>query len=220
MIPQIHAEMSAKRFGGVAGDYVDIHILIDSTKASFPDNRHRAITHNSWFTTTILPLVFGQQRLNSEGKAYNVKDVGEWHVLEDFRGRFLPSVQDYLSSMRLEPWMDNGIGMPPSRRVVPSDSVPSDGVPIGSVPTGVPEPPATALDEEHSHGEHLRGEHSRMARELLQMAAELKRKLGWGISDQKARYRLQHSISVLEEAGGLLLFDPEGQGQIQTRVKD
>lgn len=204
MIPQIHAEMSAKRFGGVAGDYVDIHILLDSTKASFPDNRHRAITHNSWFTTTILPLVFGQQRLNSEGKAYNVKDVGEWHVLEDFRGRFLPSVQDYLSSMRLEPWMDNGIGMPPSRRVVPSDSV--------------PELPATALDGEHSHGEHSHGEHSRMARELLQMAAELKRKLGWGISDQKARYRLQHSISVLEEAGGLLLFDPESQ--IQTRVKD
>lgn len=204
MIPQIHAEMSAKRFGGVAGDYVDIHILLDSTKASFPDNRHRAITHNSWFTTTILPLVFGQQRLNSEGKAYNVKDVGEWHVLEDFRGRFLPSVQDYLSSMRLEPWMDNGIGMPPSRRVVPSDSV--------------PELLATALDGEHSHGEHSHGEHSRMARELLQMAAELKRKLGWGISDQKARYRLQHSISVLEEAGGLLLFDPESQ--IQTRVKD
>ena len=204
MIPQIHAEMSAKRFGGVAGDYVDIHILLDSTKASFPDNRHRAITHNSWFTTTILPLVFGQQRLNSEGKAYNVKDVGEWHVLEDFRGRFLPSVQDYLSSMRLEPWMDNGIGMPPSRRVVPSDSV--------------PELPATALDGGDSRGEHSHGEHSRMARELLQMAAELKRKLGWGISDQKARYRLQHSISVLEEAGGLLLFDPESQ--IQTRVKD
>ena len=214
MIPQIHAEMSAKRFGGVAGDYVDIHILIDSTKASFPDNRHRAITHNSWFTTTILPLVFGQQRLNSEGKAYNVKDVGEWHVLEDFRGRFLPSVQDYLSSMRLEPWMDNGIGMPPSRRVVPADGVPA-AVPTDSVQSGVPEPPTTALD-----GEHSRGEHSRMAKELLQMAAELKRKLGWGISDQKARYRLQHSISVLEEAGGLLLFDPEGQGQIQTRVKD
>ncbi len=82
MIPQIHAELSAKRFGGKPNDYIDIHILLDSTKSTFPDNRHRAITHNSWFTTTILPLIFGQTRTNSDNKEYNVKDVGEYHILE------------------------------------------------------------------------------------------------------------------------------------------
>ena len=118
MIPQIHADLSAKRYGGKPIDYLDIHILLDSTKGSFPDNRHRAITHNSWFTTNILPLIFGQTRINSDGKTYNVKDVGEHHILEDFRMKFIPSVQDYLENMSLEPWMNNGLGVPNSAKML------------------------------------------------------------------------------------------------------
>ena len=82
MIPYIHAELSAKRFGGVPEDYLDIHELMDSTKAAYPNNAHRTITHNSWFTSTILPKVFGHQRINSDDKKYNVKDIGEYHCLE------------------------------------------------------------------------------------------------------------------------------------------
>lgn len=37
MIPYIHAELSAKRFGGVPEDYLDIHELMDSSKAAFPN---------------------------------------------------------------------------------------------------------------------------------------------------------------------------------------
>ncbi len=59
MIPKVHADNSANKFGGKPEDYMDIHLLMDSTKGTFPDNRHRAITHNSWFTTNILPLIFG-----------------------------------------------------------------------------------------------------------------------------------------------------------------
>ena len=95
MIPQIHAELSVKRYGGKAEDYIDIHELMDSTKACVSDNRHRFLTHNSWFVVTILPKVFGHQRVNSDGKKYNVKDVGEYHILEDFRMRFIPTPQDY-----------------------------------------------------------------------------------------------------------------------------
>ena len=68
MIPYIHAELSVKRFGGKVDDYLDIHELMDSTKATFPNNGHRMITHNSWFVVEILPKIFGHQRINSDGK--------------------------------------------------------------------------------------------------------------------------------------------------------
>lgn len=112
MIPYIHAELSAKRFGGVPADYIDIHELLDSSKAAFPNNAHRVITHNSWFVVTILPKVFGHVRINSEGKRYNVKDVGEYHILEDFKMKFIPSIQDYLENLIVQPWMNNGNGSP------------------------------------------------------------------------------------------------------------
>lgn len=112
MIPYIHAELSAKRYGGVPDDYLDIHELLDSSKGAFPNNGHRAITHNSWFLVTILPKVFGHQRVNSDGKKYNVKDVGEYHVLEDFKMRFIPSVQDWLENLTILPWMSGGSGTP------------------------------------------------------------------------------------------------------------
>lgn len=112
MIPFIHAELSAKRYGGMPTDYLDIHELMDSSKAAYPNNGHRVLTHNSWFVVTILPKVFGHVRMNSDGRRYNVKDVGEYHILEDFRMKFIPSVQDYLENLVVQDWMNNGHGSP------------------------------------------------------------------------------------------------------------
>ena len=39
--PQIHAERSAKRWGGTPEDYLEIHRWFDATKAHVPDTRHR-----------------------------------------------------------------------------------------------------------------------------------------------------------------------------------
>lgn len=118
--PRIHSISSSKRYGGIPEDYDDIHILMDSTKASFPDNRHRTITHNSWFSQTIIPKIFGHQRINSSGRTYNTKDIAEQHILEDYRNKFIPSIQDYLENMTLESWMNNGMGESPnSRKAIP-----------------------------------------------------------------------------------------------------
>lgn len=114
MIPEIHAELSARRYGGVPEDYIDIHQLMDSSKIAFPGNAHRALTHNIWFVTTILPKVFGAMRTNSDGKRYSVKDVGEFHILEDYKFRFVPSAQDFLENLQVQPWMNNGNGLPSS----------------------------------------------------------------------------------------------------------
>ena len=113
--PYLHALSSAHRWGGTPEDYLPIHDLLDSSKAVFPDNRHRALTHNAWFIGTIIERIFGATLTNRDGRVVSVRDVAEQHVLEDFGGRFIPSAQDFLEALAHEPWM-NGHGAPPSRR--------------------------------------------------------------------------------------------------------
>jgi hypothetical protein len=103
MKPWIHAESSAKRWGGKPEDYIEIHNLMDSSKAAIGDNRHRALTHNAWFIGTILERVFGVTITNSED-----------HVLEDYGMKFIPSAQDFLQEIEFKNWMQNGRGEPPS----------------------------------------------------------------------------------------------------------
>lgn len=112
--PWIHALSSAKRFGGKPEDYEAIHELMDSSKGAMPDNRHRALTHHSWFISFILPKIFGNTFKNSDNKVISTRDIGEQHVLEDFRGKFIPTAQDYLQVTDFKGWMQNGEGVPPS----------------------------------------------------------------------------------------------------------
>lgn len=112
--PWIHAESSARKFGGVPDDYLEIHNLLDSSKACIADSRHRALTHNAWFIGTILERIFGVTLTNSAGRTVSVRDVGEQHVLEDNGNRFIPSAQDYLQEIEFKEWMLKGTGAPPS----------------------------------------------------------------------------------------------------------
>ena len=112
--PWIHAVSSAKRFGGKPEDYIEIHNLMDSSKATIADSRHRALTHNAWFVGTILEKIFGVTITNSDGQVRSVRDIGEQHVLEDFGGRFIPSAQDYLQETEMKEWMVMGRGKPPT----------------------------------------------------------------------------------------------------------
>ena len=139
----IHAESSAKKFGGEAGDYLELHEFMDSSKAFLGDNRHRALFHSTagiyymqkifgvdfkalgelmqkyslpeGFITDFLALLahnraHGVHWMNSSGDKVHVRSVAEQHILEDFRNKFIPTLQDYLSNMKLLPWMDNAIG--------------------------------------------------------------------------------------------------------------
>lgn len=115
--PIIHAHASVKKFGGNVNDYLPIHNLMDSSKTIISDNRHRALTHNSWFISTIIEKVFGVTIINSSGKEISTKDIAEQHVLEDFGGKFIPSAQDYLQEIEYKEWM-NGGGYPATRQKV------------------------------------------------------------------------------------------------------
>lgn len=111
--PYIHSVSSAKKFGGKPEDYEKFHEWFDQTKSLLPDQRHRAILHSS-FGIFLCTQVFGNTFVNSDGKTVSVRDVGEQHVLEDFRGKFIPTAQDYLQEIEYKPWMENGKDYPPS----------------------------------------------------------------------------------------------------------
>lgn len=110
----IHALSSAKRWGGEPEEYMQYHLLLDSSKKVFGDGRHRALTHNTWFIAEIMPRIFGHTFVNSVGATVSVVDVCEQHVLEDYGGTFIPSPQDWLAELEWKDWMNNGRGVPPS----------------------------------------------------------------------------------------------------------
>ena len=102
MKPYIHAQMTVKKYGGVEEDYLDIHDFLDSSKAHFPDMRHRAILHSS-FGIYIAERIFGTFIVNSDDRKVQVRDIAEQHVIEDM-GR-IPTVADYLEDMPLYDWL-------------------------------------------------------------------------------------------------------------------
>lgn len=113
--PYIHALSSQRRWGGEPEDYLPIHNLLDKSKGTIADSRHRALTHNAWFISEVLEMIFGVVLTNSAGRKVSVRDVGEQHVMEDYSNRFIPSAQDFLEGIPMKEWMIGGKGeAPPS----------------------------------------------------------------------------------------------------------
>jgi hypothetical protein len=112
--PLIHSKSSAKRFGGKPEDYINIHILLDSPKTTMNNNTSRMLTHNIWFCYEIIPKIFGYNIINSDGKSVDTVDIAMLHCAEDFRMSGIPTVQDYLENMVVQPWMNNGVKPIPS----------------------------------------------------------------------------------------------------------
>lgn len=104
--PYYHAKSSAKRFGGVTEDYIELHQWFDQTKAHLADARHRAILHSS-FGIYMAEQVFGTVIVRkSDGKSVPTRMLGEQHVLEDM-GR-IPTLHDWLQELPLRSWMVKG----------------------------------------------------------------------------------------------------------------
>lgn len=107
--PLIHSKSSVKRWGGKVEDYLPIHELIDSPKATMNNNSSRALTHNTWFAYTIIPKIFGYNIINSDGRSVDSVDIAMLHIAEDFRMKFVPTPQDYLKHMEVQAWFCNGV---------------------------------------------------------------------------------------------------------------
>ena len=106
--PLIHSQSSVKRWGGEVEDYMKIHSKMDCSKAYFPDNRHRALTHTFFWVYEVMIPLFGDYIVNKDGKSVSVKDICELHILEDYRMKFVPTAQDWLQEIDMKNWMQNG----------------------------------------------------------------------------------------------------------------
>lgn len=106
-----HAQSSARTFGGVPEDYLEIHNWFDETKKSFADFRHRALRHHAEGIFEA-ERIFGVTVRNSAGKNVPVRYIAEQHVQEDCGGR-IPSLADWLSKILPEPWMARGTRIGP-----------------------------------------------------------------------------------------------------------
>lgn len=100
--PLVHAERSAKKWGGKPADYLKVHQWFDATKGHLADNRHRMVLHNS-FGILLAEQVFGPAIENAAGKRAFVRDLGCQHVLEDLG--FIPTLPECLAGLPIEPWM-------------------------------------------------------------------------------------------------------------------
>lgn len=100
--PVEHAKSSARRFGGIAEDYLAIHRWFDESKSQIADFRHRALRHHASGIFQAEQL-FGVTIRNSTGADIPVRYIAEQHVREDL-GR-IPSFQDWICELPIRPWM-------------------------------------------------------------------------------------------------------------------
>jgi hypothetical protein len=111
----VHAVSSARKFGGTPEDYMALHEKMDCSKGYISDNRHRALTHNMFWIKEVMIPIFGYMiKRASDGKEVCTKDICEFHILEDFGLRFIPTAQDYIENMDFKDWMQNGMSDSPS----------------------------------------------------------------------------------------------------------
>jgi hypothetical protein len=101
-----HAQSSVRRFGGEVEDYLPLHNWLDATKETFCDFRHRALRHHSQGVFEA-ERVFGVAIMNADGKRVPTRYIAEQHIKEDCGG-IVPTVSDWLSRIRPEPWMSRG----------------------------------------------------------------------------------------------------------------
>lgn len=113
MKPFLHARGSVSRWGGKPQDYLPIHDFIDSSKATMPDVRHRALYHHA-LGCYLVERVFGHTFINSDGREVSTRDVAEHHIIEDMG--FLPSVEDWIDGLPLAPWHGGIARMPKDQR--------------------------------------------------------------------------------------------------------
>ena len=100
--PFVHAERSARRWGGTPADYLPLHAWFDATKGHLPDVRHRLLLHNS-FGMLLAEQVFGPALTNVDGQRVCVRDLAQQHILEDLG--FVPTVADCFATTPCLPWM-------------------------------------------------------------------------------------------------------------------
>lgn len=132
--PFHHAVSSARKWGGVPEDYIEIHHWFDESKAFLADFRHRALRHHAegiflcerifGHTITLSTCAKCGRDHKINGVLYSIAEdaqagieahafaekkipvrwIGEQHVQEDLG--FIPTAAQWLERITAEPWMN------------------------------------------------------------------------------------------------------------------
>ena len=95
--PWEHAKSSARKFGGLPIDYIEIHNWFDETKAWIGHSKHRMFRHHSEGIFQ-LEQIFGISFVNSVGKTVYIRYIGEQHVKEDCNN-YIPSAKEWVDNI-------------------------------------------------------------------------------------------------------------------------
>jgi len=92
MKPLQHAQISAKTYGGIWTDYIELHNFLDSSKASCAHFKHRFLLHHAEGIELAVSL-FGEQITNSAGQTISIRRILTDHLIEDV-GKIV-SIEDW-----------------------------------------------------------------------------------------------------------------------------
>ncbi|HEV2461842.1 MAG TPA: hypothetical protein VGS80_26090 [Ktedonobacterales bacterium] len=93
--------MAARKYGGVAEDYLALETWMDFTKSHIADCRHRLFLHNAWGLFVAERIHGATLTRASDGKLLPLRQLLEDHVLQDF-GK-IPTLAQCLAQLAPEP---------------------------------------------------------------------------------------------------------------------
>jgi hypothetical protein len=96
MKPLQHAQISAKTYGGAWTDYIEIHNLLDSSKAACAHFKHRFLLHHAEGIDLAVRL-FGEQITNNEGQIIPTRQILTDHLIEDVGS--IVSIEDWANGL-------------------------------------------------------------------------------------------------------------------------
>lgn len=96
MKPLQHAQISAKTYGGVWTDYIELHNFLDSSKATCAHFKHRFLLHHAEGIDLAVRL-FGGELTNSDGQTNSTRQILTDHLIEDVGN--IVSVEDWADDL-------------------------------------------------------------------------------------------------------------------------
>ena len=96
MKPLQHANISAKTYGGVWTDYIELHNFLDSSKAACAHFKHRFLLHHAEGIDLAVRL-FSEKLTNGDGQTISTCQILTEHLIEDV-GRIV-SIEDWANGL-------------------------------------------------------------------------------------------------------------------------
>lgn len=120
MKPLQHARISAKKYGGIWTDYIELHSFLDSSKASCAHFKHRFLLHHTE-GIELAVRIFGETVLNSDQAIISTRSLLTDHLIEDI-GKMV-SVEDWAKALISQESDSIYQFLAKKRRLIEDDSV-------------------------------------------------------------------------------------------------